>query len=172
MSVTEPISVDYQCATKSRSASKQSLIVRYVFRAEFNVKTDEPPRAGWMYLRAGFGPRAGLCRPLFYDKLLQVHCTKSSSSTSTSLSVAYLGFMQRAAIVGGIHLPVGPTAKLWKGVWGTKSPKSLTIFVNGCIKFWCSGGEKKCKHTVIHWNCTLKNYGLAKGGGALPNGPP
>ena len=44
------ISIDYQCATKSRSAWKQSLIVRYVFLAEFNVKTDELPWAGWMEL--------------------------------------------------------------------------------------------------------------------------
>ena len=40
-SVREPISVDYQCATKSRSACiTQFIIVRYVFLAEFNVKTD------------------------------------------------------------------------------------------------------------------------------------
>ena len=46
--VREPISVDYQCATKSRLEWKQSLIIRYVFLAEFNGKTDELPRARWM----------------------------------------------------------------------------------------------------------------------------
>jgi len=55
-SVRELISVDYQCATKSRSAWKQSLIVRYVFRAEFTVKTNEPPRAGWMELAGRIWP--------------------------------------------------------------------------------------------------------------------
>ena len=52
----EPISVDYQCATKSRSAWKQSLIVRYDFRAEFNLKIDEPPRARWTELAGRIWP--------------------------------------------------------------------------------------------------------------------
>ena len=52
----EPISVDYQCATKSRSAWKQSLIVRYDFRVEFNLKIDEPPRAGWTELAGRIWP--------------------------------------------------------------------------------------------------------------------
>jgi len=56
MSVREPISVDYQCVTKSRSAWKQSLIVRCIFRVEFNVKTDEPPRAGWTELAGRIWP--------------------------------------------------------------------------------------------------------------------
>ena len=55
-SVREPISIDYQSATKSCSAWKQSLIVRYVFRAEFTVKTDEPPRAGWTELSGRIWP--------------------------------------------------------------------------------------------------------------------
>jgi len=55
-SVREPISIDYQCATKSRSAWKHSLIVRYVFRAEFNVETNDPPRAGWMELAGRIWP--------------------------------------------------------------------------------------------------------------------
>ena len=50
------MSIDYQCATKSRSAWKQSLIVRYVFRAEFNVKTDKPSRAGWTELAGRIWP--------------------------------------------------------------------------------------------------------------------
>ena len=60
--VREPIGVDYQCATKSCSAWKQSLIVWYVFRAKFNVKTDESPRAGWTEL-AGRIWRAGRTLP-------------------------------------------------------------------------------------------------------------
>ena len=56
MSVREPISIDYQCATKSRSAWKQSLIVQYIFRAEFTVKTDESPQAGWMELAGRIWP--------------------------------------------------------------------------------------------------------------------
>jgi len=64
MSVRELISVDYQCTTKSRSAWKQSLIVRYVYRRNLMFKlTSHRGPDGWNS-QAGFGPRAGLCRPL------------------------------------------------------------------------------------------------------------
>jgi len=52
-SVREPISIDYQCVTKSRSEWKQLLIVQYVFRAD---KTDDPPRAGWTELTGRIWP--------------------------------------------------------------------------------------------------------------------
>jgi len=70
-SVREPISVDYQCATESRSAWKQSLIVRYVFRAELMLKLTSRRGPDGRNSRAGFGPRAGLCRPLYLRVILR-----------------------------------------------------------------------------------------------------
>ena len=78
-SVREPINVDYQCATKSCSAWKQSLIVRYIFRAEFNVKTDEPPRAGWTQLAGRIWPAGQtLPTPDLYA-MLKLHVAYSNS---------------------------------------------------------------------------------------------
>jgi len=50
------------------------LIGRYVFRAEFNVKTDEPPRAGWTELAGRIWP-AGRTLP---TPVLEVGPFKSS----------------------------------------------------------------------------------------------